>query len=119
MAGHGLKDSGERGLVFTVIVRYPLPVPVPREVMMEEFRAAEARFAAMPGLVRKYFCYDEKTHTGHSVYLWETEEQARAFHGHEFARKMVEVFDAPPECIFADTLLIVDNREGTISAFPG
>jgi heme-degrading monooxygenase HmoA len=102
----------------TVIVKYKLPVPIGREVMMEEFRAAEARFAAMPGLVRKYFCYDEAGHTGHSVYLWETEEQARAFHNAEFERKMIEIFDAPPECIFADTLLIIDNRAGTITADP-
>lgn len=102
----------------TVIVKYKLPVPIPRAVMMEEFRAAEARFAAMPGLIRKYFCYDEASHTGHSVYLWETEEQARAFHGAEFERKMIEVFDAPPECIFADPLLVIDNERGTITAFP-
>ena len=103
----------------TVIVKYRLPVPIPRDVMMDEFRAAEERFAGMAGLIRKYFCYDEASHTGHSVYLWETEEQARAFHGTEFERKMIEIFDAPPECIFADTLLIVDNQQGTITAHPG
>ncbi|HSG34172.1 MAG TPA: YdhR family protein [Sphingomonadaceae bacterium] len=102
--------------MFTVIVKYPLPVPIPRDVMMEEFRDAEARFTALPGLIRKYFCYDEASHTGHSVYLWESEEQARAFHGKEFERKMVEVFDAPPECIFADTLLIVDNEQKKVIA---
>jgi len=102
--------------MFTVIVKYPLPVPIPRDVMMEEFRDAEGRFAALPGLIRKYFCYDEEGHTGHSVYLWEREEQARAFHGEEFTRKMVEVFDAPPECIFVDTLLVVDNEQQKITA---
>lgn len=102
----------------TVIVRYPLPVPVEREVMMDEFRQAERQFAATPGLIRKYFCYDEENHTGHSVYLWETEEQARAFHGPQFARKMVEIFDAPPECTFVDTLLIVDNEQGKIIPNP-
>ena len=56
--------------MYTVLVRYPLPVPVAREVMLEEFRAAEAMFASIPGLLRKYFCYDEESHTGHSVYLW-------------------------------------------------
>ena len=102
----------------TVIVRYALPVPVDRQTMFEEFRAAEAQFAALPGLVRKYFCYDEESHTGHSVYLWETEEQARAFHGPQFRRKLVEIFDAPPDMIFVDTLLIVDNEREGISAFP-
>lgn len=116
MAGYGLNGSG--GLVYTVIVKYPLPVPIPRDVMLEEFRAAENRFASMPGLVCKYFCYDEAAHTGHSVYIWEDEERARAFHGTEFSRKMVEIFDAPPECIFADTLLVVDNQRATITV-PG
>jgi len=102
----------------TVIVKYALPVPVDRETMFEEFRAAEAQFASLPGLIRKYFCYDEAAHTGHSVYLWETEEQARAFHGPQFIRKMVEIFDAQAECTFVDTLLIVDNAQGEIQAFP-
>jgi hypothetical protein len=102
----------------TVIVRYALPIGVEREVMLEEFRETEDRFAAIPGLVRKYFCYDEPSHTGHSVYLWETEEQARAFHGPQFVKKIVEIFDAVPECIFADTLLIVDNEQDRITALP-
>ena len=102
----------------TVIVRYALPIGVEREVMLAEFREAEQRFASIPGLLRKYFCYDEASHTGHSVYLWETEEQARDFHGPQFVKKMVEMFDAVPECIFVDTLLIVDNEQGLITALP-
>lgn len=101
--------------MYTVIVKYRLPVPIPGEVMLDEFRAAEDRFVGMPGLIRKYFCYDEAAHTGHSVYLWENEDQARAFHGPEFARKMVEIFDAKPECIFVDTLMVVDNERETIT----
>lgn len=105
--------------MYTVIVKYPLPVPVGREVMLEEFRAAEASFKAAPGLVRKYFCYDEPSHTGHSVYLWENEAQAREFFGPRFARAMVEKFDAVPEFTFLDTLLVVDNAAGEVIAGGG
>lgn len=105
--------------MYTVIVKYPLPVPVEREVMLEEFRAAEEMFQSVPGLVRKYFCYDEASHTGHSVYLWEDEERARAFFGPAFRKTMLEKFDAIPELTFLDTLLVVDNEQARITANPG
>lgn len=104
--------------MITVIVKYPLPVPLPRDIMLEEFRDAEALFQGVPGLIRKYFCYDEKSHTGHSVYLWESEEQAREFHGAQFTKRMVEKFDAVPECTFVDTLLVIDNEQAKVTALP-
>jgi heme-degrading monooxygenase HmoA len=103
----------------TVIVKYPLPVPIEREVMLEEFELAEAQFRSLPGLIRKYFCYDEESHTGHSVYLWESEEQARAFFGPQFTKIMQEKFDSTPEWFFVDTLLVVDNERDTVTANPG
>ena len=95
--------------MFTVLVKYKLPVPVAREVMLEEFLAAEAMFREVPGLIRKYFCYDVGSHTGHSVYLWKDEDTARAFFGRQFTKTMLEKFDAVPELTFLDTLLVVDN----------
>lgn len=100
--------------MYTVIVKYRLPVPVEREVMLEEFRAAEGKFQSAAGLVRKYFCYDEPSHTGHSVYLWDTEAQAREFFGPRFTRTMLEKFDAVPEVTFLDTLLVIDNASGEV-----
>ena len=38
---------------------------------------------ATPKLIRKYLRYDESKHTGHSVYLWEGEADARAFFNDE------------------------------------
>ena len=104
--------------MYTVLVKYPLPVPVAREVMLEEFRAAEAMFASVPGLIRKYFCYDVGSHTGHSVYLWKDEPSARAFFDRQFTKTMLEKFDAVPELTFLDTLLVVDNEQGRVTANP-
>ena len=105
--------------MFTVLVEYKLPVPVAREVMLEEFRAAEAMFRDVPGLVRKYFCYDAESHTGHSVYLWEDEQSARAFFDRRFTKSMLEKFDAVPQLAFLDTLLVVDNEQHKVTANPG
>jgi hypothetical protein len=93
----------------TVIVKYQLPAAKPRDAMLAAFRAAEGQFAGLPGLVRKYFCYDEAAHCGHSVYLWETKEQAEAFFGPEFSAAMQEKFGATPEVFGVDTLLVVDG----------
>jgi hypothetical protein len=95
----------------TVIVRYQLPAAKSRDDMLAAFKAAEGQFASLPGLVRKYFAYDEAAHCGHSVYLWQTREQAEAFFGPRFTETMQEKFGATPEIFGVDTLLVVDGPE--------
>ena len=94
----------------TVLVKYVLPRPVPRAKMMEGFQAAEARFRATPKLIRKYFSYDEANHTGHSVYLWESEADAQAFFDEAFVARFRENFGTEPELFHVDTLMVVDNE---------
>ena len=98
--------------IHTVIVKYKLPTPVPREDMEHAFAAAQAQFASVPGLVRKYFCYDEADHCGHSVYLFEDEASAQAFFSPQFAISMEEKFGTTPEVFGVDTLLVVDGPAG-------
>jgi diadenosine tetraphosphatase ApaH/serine/threonine PP2A family protein phosphatase len=98
--------------LITVIVKYVLPQPVPRAALLQQFRQAEATFRAVPQLIRKYFCYDEPAHTGHSVYLWESEAAARAFFDAAFVAHMRQKFGATPELLFVDTLMVVDNEQG-------
>jgi len=94
----------------TVLVKYVLPQPVSRAVMMEGFKAVEARFRSIPTLIRKYFSYDEAQHTGHSVYLWESEEAARNFFNDEFIAQFKEKFGTTPEFFYVETLMVVDNE---------
>lgn len=93
----------------TVIVKYQLPGPVPRADMLAAFEAAEAQFAQVPGLVRKYFCYDEPAHCGHSVYLFDSKGAAEAFCGPGLAASLQAKFGATPEIFGVDTLLVVEG----------
>ena len=95
----------------TVIVKYPLAEARSREQMLAAFKAAEGQFAGLPGLVRKYFAYDEAAHCGHSVYLVTDEASAQAFFGPQFAETMRAKFGAEPEVFGVDTLLVVDGPE--------
>ena len=94
----------------TVLVKYKLPKPVPRAMMLEGFKGVEARFRGIPTLIRKYFCYDEENHTGHSVYLWESEEAAKKVFNDEFVADFQEKFGTTPEFFGVDTLMVVDNE---------
>lgn len=100
----------------TVLVKYELPKPVPREKMTDIFENSAERFRAVPKLIRKYFCYDEENHTGHSVYLWESEADAKAFFNEEFLARFKERFGASPELFHVDTLLVVDNEQEKTTA---
>ena len=102
----------------TVLVKYALPNPVPRAVLLAGFEQAAPLFRNAPGLIRKYFCYDEAKHTGHSVYLWDSKDSAEAFFGGAFMAQMQEKFGATPELFFVDTLLVVDNEQGKVTSNP-
>lgn len=95
--------------MYTVLVKYELPEARPRAAMVEGFKAVEARFRSVPKLIRKYFCYDEAAHTGHSVYLWESREAADAFFNEQFLEDFKQKFGATPELFMVDTLMVVDN----------
>ena len=54
-------------------------------------------FRATPKLIRKDFSYDEREHTGNSVYLWESEAGARAFFNDEFVTGLKAKFGTSAE----------------------
>ncbi|MGB0507714.1 MAG: hypothetical protein ACPGGK_16125 [Pikeienuella sp.] len=97
--------------MYTVLVTYTFPKPVTRDALVERFKQSEARFRALPKLIRKYFCYDETSRTGRSVYLWENEADARAFFSKTFLAGFEDKFGCKPEIIYTDTLMVVDNEQ--------
>ena len=45
------------------------------------FEASTPIFSGMPGLLRKYFCFDAEQWEGNSFYIWESKEAAQACFG--------------------------------------
>lgn len=104
--------------MITVIVKFPLRKRVTRQEMAEKFKASSNHFVGMPGLVRKYFCYDEENCTGHSIYVWERKEDAEAFFNQKFLENFQKKFGVVPEYFMVDTLLVVDNEGGKVNVLP-
>ena len=99
----------------TVLITYNLPGKPPRQAITENFvGAANNIFKGLPGLMSKQFCYDETTGDGHSVYLWESQEQAEEFFSPAFVEHFREVFGVDPTITYLDIPVLVDNRVGDV-----
>jgi hypothetical protein len=63
--------------------------------------------------VRKYYLFDDKTHTGGGVYLWESREAADKVYNADWKKMITERYGAPPEIMYFDSPVIVDNAKPT------
>ena len=70
---------------------------------------AKARFTGMPGLRLKAFTIDVENRRARNVYLWESEEAARAFFSPELARRVTSIYGVAPRIEFAEVAELVDN----------
>ena len=49
------------------------------EELERTYKARLPEFRAVPGLLQKYYTYDESAHEWCGVYLWESEESAQSY----------------------------------------
>jgi hypothetical protein len=62
-----------------LVVRYSRELGKDDPEQARGFLAAAEKIATLPGLVWKLWGYDDSLHTAESIYLFETDEQARAW----------------------------------------
>ena len=70
---------------------------------------ARGAFAGMRGLRQKAFTIDDENRRARNVYLWESEEAARAFFTPELARQVTSLYGVAPRIEFAEVAALVDN----------
>jgi heme-degrading monooxygenase HmoA len=74
------------------------------------FEASQPIFSGMPGLVRKYFCFDAEQWEGSSVYTWESKEAAQAcFNSPQFLEGFRGAFGCEPTIKHLDVKYVIDN----------
>ena len=69
-------------------------------------------FEGMAGLRSKVFTWDDETATVTNVYVWESEDAARAFFTPELTEQIIEIYGAAPTVRFAEVSTLVDNGVG-------
>jgi len=66
-------------------------------------------FEGMAGLRSKVFMWDEDSATVTNVYVWESEEAARAFFTPELVSKVTEFYGTEPRVQFTEISALIDN----------
>lgn len=93
--------------MITAIVKFPLPAGTTVEEARAKFEASAPNYEGLPGLIRKYYLFDEGT--GGGVYLWENREAADKLYTGEWRRTIRERYGADPVVEYFESPVIVDN----------
>lgn len=96
--------------MYAAIVTYTPDPAISEADIVARFEASTPLFASMPGLVRKYFCYDAERHEGTSVYIWQSREAANAcFDSPQFRDGFRSAFGCEPTIKMIAVRHLVDN----------
>ncbi|MGD9806326.1 MAG: monooxygenase [Hyphomicrobiaceae bacterium] len=95
--------------MITAIVRFKLPDTVKLADAEKLFRGSAPKYEGLSGLVRKYYLFDEASHTGGGVYLWESREAADKVYNADWKKLIAERYGAAPEINYFESPVIVDN----------
>lgn len=102
-------------MMITAIVKFNLPATVKLADATELFKGSAPKYRALPGLVRKYYLFDEKGGIGGGVYLWQSREAADRVYSADWRKMIADRYGAAPEISYFDTPVIVDNTIDEIS----
>ena len=82
---------------------------VDRDRVMGVAEQASPSFEGMPGLRSKVFTWDADRGEATNVYVWESEDAARAFFTPELGDLVTRLYGVAPEIRFVEIGALVDN----------
>ncbi len=71
---------------------------------------ARPRFEGMPGLRSKLFSVRPEQRQATNVYVWDSEENARAFFNEQLVERVTGLYGVRPSVDFASVPALVENR---------
>lgn len=78
--------------------------------IVESFEASAPFFRNIPGLIRKYFCFDDQAYEGTSVYIWKDRQSAEACFGSaDFLARFKKSFNCDPAIKYVEAKFVVNN----------
>jgi hypothetical protein len=101
--------------MITAVVQFKLPAGINQAKAAELFQGSAPKYQKLPGLVRKYYLFDEASRTGGGVYLWESRAAADAVYTKEWRKTIAERYGAEPQIAYFSTPVIVDNAVDKIT----
>jgi hypothetical protein len=80
------------------------------------FKSTAPKYLGKPGLVRKHYYITESGERAGGIYLWESKAAAEACYTREWKAMVTEKYGAPPDVLYAEVPVSVDNVANTIEA---
>lgn len=102
--------------MITAIATFRLPKRLTVDEARAIFQGTAPRYQSLPGLIRKYYVLAEDGMTAGGVYLWESRQAADALYTDEWRAFVTGKYGTPPEVVYMETPVIVDNAAGQIVA---
>jgi heme-degrading monooxygenase HmoA len=101
--------------MITVFVTFEYDQGFDRERILAIAEKAEGSFVGMPGLRLKAFTIDGEKRRATNVYLWESEEAARAFFTPQLAKHVTSLYGVAPRIVFSEVAALVDNAAARVA----
>jgi hypothetical protein len=98
-----------------VIVTFGPGAPLDKARAYTIAEQAIPMFEGMAGLRSKTFMWDDEHAVATNVYIWESEQAARAFFTPELVAMVVELYGLEPQVQFTEIPALIDNGV-TVSA---
>jgi heme-degrading monooxygenase HmoA len=96
--------------MYAAILTYRPDAALSEAEIRGRFEASTPIFSAMPGLIRKYFCFDAQRGEGTSLYIWESKEAADACFGSvQFRDGFKQAFGCEPAIKASEIWHLIDN----------
>jgi hypothetical protein len=100
--------------MIAAIVQYELADSLSKKKVRQYYAEASSKYLDKPGLIRKYFLIAEQGNSAGSVYLWETREQAFAFHNQAWRDFIQGKYGHRPQVKFYECPTVIDNMLGEV-----
>ena len=95
--------------MIAVFVTFEYPEGFDHKRILALAENAKGAFVGMPGLRQKAFTIDDQNRRARNVYLWDSEEAARAFFTPALAERIRGLYGVAARIEFAEVAALVDN----------
>lgn len=96
------------------IVTFAVPEPWSVEEASAVFKSTAPKYLRKPGLIRKHYYVTEAGDRAGGIYYWRSRSDAEACYTPEWKATVTEKYGAPPEILFLQVPVSVDNVKGII-----
>jgi len=102
--------------MIVAIVTFHLPRRWTRDEAAATFRSTAPKYLGKAGLVRKHYYLSEAGDRAGGVYFWKSKADALACYTDDWTAMVREKYGSPPEILYAEVPVSVDNVAGRIEA---